>query len=484
MARTYAIADQYELAFNQQEEPNVLEASLVAECCEVDSAEACTSGYVQEPSRPEEARLDPRLKIWWPSTSQASSVSQQQWIPTVQRIPSDTVVYRTAGGTLRPTIRVVRRSVPPYATVIPSRFPPQYVVKSPVINRLNGHRYPNDNHRQQQTTVVFRQRPAVVVNNRSLRLSEQSQNRFGGGYGEQKTSISSFDRLNPTQWEQTGDKVCAGASTAEDADTAASPLAWYEREAESLWRLVFAHLPRKTLGLSCALVCRSWQRWICDWPALWDDIDVNGRQHLTAEVWKSIGQKRPRFLNLGWTGISNADLLTILEYDDRLETLVLSGCHLSAVTALRRCTSDLLRLDLRYVQGCSDASFKELVLDAPRMKTLQAVFLSGCDVGDATVRLMANQFTRLRSLDLSYCTRVTNLSVEVLAAAGCAARRNLTYLNLSGCPLLLSSIFGPLQRMNALKHLELQACTGIPQLEIDQFEQAYAVAGRPIIVIR
>jgi Leucine Rich repeat len=63
---------------------------------------------------------------------------------------------------------------------------------------------------------------------------------------------------------------------------------------------------------------------------------------------------------------------------------------------------------------------------------------------------MLAQLTSLTSLELAWCSRLTNAGVAALAPL-----RQLVHLDLSGCRLLTEAGLGPLTRMTALRQLSL-----------------------------
>ena len=119
-------------------------------------------------------------------------------------------------------------------------------------------------------------------------------------------------------------------------------------------------------------------------------------------------------------GVGSSEVAEAVRENGRLRTLSLAGCHWSAVEGLKGLPVGvaLEELDLRWVQGCTDATFATLASEWTALRQTQTLLLSSCDVGDATVRLIANAFTRLAALDLSYCAKVSDLSIQALAAAG------------------------------------------------------------------
>ncbi len=79
--------------------------------------------------------------------------------------------------------------------------------------------------------------------------------------------------------------------------------------------------------------------------------------------------------------------------------------------------------------------------------------------------------------------QISNLSLEVMCAAGSVGRRTLKTLNMAGCSQLESEIFGHLQKMQSLSHLDLRACPKLSERECLEFESACKTLGKNLNVV-
>ena len=242
----------------------------------------------------------------------------------------------------------------------------------------------------------------------------------------------------------------------------------------AVWLRVFRYLPAGALS-RCMAVCKTWNRW-CLSAGLWRCVDLSHRRlrrtHLVGVV-----RRQPAALDLGWTNVSQRQLLWLLPRLPHLHTLRLTGASWAAAVAL--CCSDcplLATLDLRWVEGLRDPSLIDL-LAAPadrrpgasdaacRLRLCHCLALAGSDVTDAGLALLSDRLPQLTSLDLSYCTQVHDAGIEALVAGALT----LTTLCLDGCSRLTDNCLLYLAKAPCLQTVSLRACTLITRSACQHF---------------
>ena len=245
-----------------------------------------------------------------------------------------------------------------------------------------------------------------------------------------------------------------------------------------LWLKVFLKLAAGDLA-RCMATCRTWNRWCLD-GRLWRVIDLSRRrirkQHLIGVV-----LRQPLHLDLGWTNISRRQLSWLVCRLPRLSHLVLAGNCWQAIAVL--CSSScplLVSLDLKWAQGVRDPCIKDLLsppLDhrpgvddsVSRLRRCEALNLAGSDITDASVALIVRYMPRVASLDLSYCTRITDSGVDMLSEASSSTSTTLVHLVLTGCQQLTDSCLVYLSGVAHLRDLTLAGCAHITKRACWQF---------------
>ncbi|XP_062919017.1 F-box/LRR-repeat protein 19-like [Mobula hypostoma] len=234
------------------------------------------------------------------------------------------------------------------------------------------------------------------------------------------------------------------------------------------WLAVFRYLSQRDLCV-CMRVCRTLNRWCCD-KQLWTRIDLSRQKSITPAMLSGIIRRQPALLDLSWACISSKQLMWLLNRLQGLRELILSGCSWSSVSALCTASCSSLRLlDLRWVQDVKDSQLREL-LSPPadsrpgqlegrgRLPNVMELRLSGLEVTDTSLRLLARTLPRLRRLDLSQCGQVGDQSVNLLTAVTCPLRESLRELNLSGCPRLTDHCLPLFRRCPNLCRIDLRSC--------------------------
>lgn len=149
----------------------------------------------------------------------------------------------------------------------------------------------------------------------------------------------------------------------------------------------------------------------------------------------------------------------------------------------------LLSLDLAFCELVSDGGVVAL---APTLRACRALNLTGCvRCGDGACEAVGRHVSRLERLDLELCSRVTDVGVQAivrgcgllsdLRVGGCErlscistsmiadhCKGRMARLGLGGIKLLCDADLEDIGRMNALRHLQLCACTKVSDNGIKQ----------------
>ncbi|XP_043942158.1 F-box/LRR-repeat protein 19 [Protopterus annectens] len=238
-----------------------------------------------------------------------------------------------------------------------------------------------------------------------------------------------------------------------------------------IWLAVFQYLSYKELCV-CMRVCKTWSRWCCD-KRLWTKIDLSRRKSITPAMLSGIIRRQPVTLDLSWTNISKKQLMWLISRLQGLKELILSGCSWSSVSALCGTNSPYLHLlDLRWVEDIKDSHIREL-MSAPadskpgqnecrgRLQNITEFRLTGLDVMDGSLRLMARNMPHLTKLDLSHCNHVSDQSINLLTAANFPVRETLTEICLSGCNRLTDQCLPLFKRCVKICRIDLRSCKQI-----------------------
>lgn len=238
---------------------------------------------------------------------------------------------------------------------------------------------------------------------------------------------------------------------------------------------VFRYLSHSDLFI-CQLVCKSWSRWAID-SRLWTRMNVS-RRRVTINGLLGITRRQPLSLNLSWTNITFKQLSWLIARLPQLKELLLSGCSSTVITALCSCNCPLLRyLDLRWIDGLTDSMIRDLVSPPKdsrpgfvetrtRLRHLAEIRLSGTDISDVSVRLLAHHLPLLSRLDLSHCHQITDMGIAVLGAAKAS---RLASLDVSSCSNITDTSLEALRRCTSLTFLDLRDCGQVTELACTKF---------------
>ncbi|XP_077460490.1 lysine-specific demethylase 2A-like isoform X2 [Stigmatopora argus] len=235
---------------------------------------------------------------------------------------------------------------------------------------------------------------------------------------------------------------------------------------KEVWVSVFRYLNRAEL-LKCMTVCKAWYKWSFD-KHLWRHLDLSRFNPLSNQALSGIIKHQPTCLDLSWTPLAKRQLNCLLTRLPGLRELRVAGLTWSCLSALVSPSLPYLRLlDLRWCDGIKDTQFKELVTQHAsqssrcRLKNIVALYLSGLDINESTLRLMQHHMPHLEKLDLSHCKNIKDSSIALLAAGGTSTRNNLKEVILAGCHQLSDGCMPYLKRFPSLTLVDLRGCKNI-----------------------
>ncbi|XP_017549114.1 lysine-specific demethylase 2B isoform X2 [Pygocentrus nattereri] len=245
------------------------------------------------------------------------------------------------------------------------------------------------------------------------------------------------------------------------------------------WMGVFSHLQHNELCV-CMQVCKTWNRWCCD-KRLWSRIDLNHCKSITPLMLSGIIRRQPLSLDLSWTNISKKQLSWLINRLPGLRKLQLAGCSWAAVSTL--CSSacpPLLKLDLQWVEGLKDQQITDLLsppsdyrpgqLDcSSKLSNIQELSLAGLDITDHSLRLIIKHLPSLTRLDLSYCSHITDHSINIITAAGTSSRDTLTHINLSVCHRVTDLSLMYFKRCGSISSIDLRSCSQVTRQACERF---------------
>jgi len=235
-----------------------------------------------------------------------------------------------------------------------------------------------------------------------------------------------------------------------------------------LWVHVFRHLSQQDLvRLSC--VCKTFDCWALD-PALWPEINLS--LHSVKQTHLKFSMLRqPRSLKLASSVISYAQLSWLMARLPGLRHLDLSNLSWASICALCSPNCPLLRsLNLSWATGIRDLCFRELASPPVNLKPgqrnisrlchLERLSLTGTDINDQSLEVIAAHLPKLAALDLTCCMRVTDRGIRALVQQGgtpCLLRE----IRLVKCVQLTERC---LEALGSCKELSFLALTDIPAI--------------------
>ncbi|ELT93702.1 hypothetical protein CAPTEDRAFT_226024 [Capitella teleta] len=236
------------------------------------------------------------------------------------------------------------------------------------------------------------------------------------------------------------------------------------------WMRVFQLLSPKDLAC-CMCVCKTFHRW-CLSPLLWENISLERRRIRKTHL-LGIVVRQPKKLNLNWTNINRQQMEWLMPRLPHLQELQLSGNAWGSVSALCSFICPLLTsVDLSWLQGFGDPALRDLVsppidrrpgLDdtVSRLHRLTTLCLAGTDISIESVKVILKHCPLVKSLDMSYCARLSNTAIAELTAPSANTKQNLTSINLTGCSKLTGKLFAFVEKFERLEQIVLRGCPSV-----------------------
>lgn len=259
----------------------------------------------------------------------------------------------------------------------------------------------------------------------------------------------------------------------DDHDPSVSPSSPRRNSDDAIWFNVFRYLRRKEL-CQCALVSRSWFKWAND-QRLWKDCAIRNR-HIKAAYLTGVVRRQPESVELSWTDLDAKQLLWLLQRLPRLKSLRLAGLSQATIEALATTATPLLRrLDLAEADSITDAIVRDIVgppadyrpgifETKSRMRYLTSLSFKGCNISDITLRFMTIHLKFVESLDLSYCTLISDDGLDALTGnEGSAFPDSLQQLLLVGLRKITGQALTHLSRCSSLAEIDLRHCASMTE---------------------
>nr|KAI8753311.1 lysine-specific demethylase 2B-like [Biomphalaria glabrata] len=247
----------------------------------------------------------------------------------------------------------------------------------------------------------------------------------------------------------------------------------------AIWTLIFHYLPQSDL-VKLSSVCRTFDCWALD-PTLWYQINLS-RKSIKQVHLKGVMLRQPRSLKLASSVISYAQLSWLIARLPGLRHLDLSNLSWASICAL--CSSDcpLLRsLNLSWATGIRDLCFRELASppinlkpgqrNISRLSCLERLSLTGTDINDQSLEVIATHLPKLMALDLTCCMRVTDRGIKALVQLG--APCHLREIKLVKCVQLTERCLESLASCRDLSFLALTDIPAITQEACMRFSRNY-----------
>ena len=247
-----------------------------------------------------------------------------------------------------------------------------------------------------------------------------------------------------------------------------------------LWMLIFGYLSQSDL-VHLSSVCRTFDCWALD-PLLWPCINLSLKTISQTHL-KFVMLRQPRSLKLASSVISYAQLSWLIARLPSLKLLDLSNLSWASICAL--CSSDcplLQTLNLSWSTGIRDLCFRELASPPANLKPgqrsisrlcrLERLSLTGTDITDHSLEVIAAHLPKLAAIDLTCCMRVTDRGIRALVQLG-AAQCHLREIRLVKCVQLTERCLESLASCKELRLLALTDIPAIPQDSCVRFARSY-----------
>ena len=246
-----------------------------------------------------------------------------------------------------------------------------------------------------------------------------------------------------------------------------------------LWMLIFRYLSHADL-VRLSATCRTFDCWALD-PILWPEIDLSLRS-IKQNHLKFIMLRQPVSLKLASSVISYQQLSWLIARLPGVKFLDLSNLSWASICAL--CSSDcplLHSLNLSWATGIRDLCFRELASPPVNLKPgqrnisrlcrLERLSLTGTDINDGSLEIIAAHLPKLSALDLTCCMRVTDRGIRALVQLGAPCL--LREIRLVKCVQLTERCLESLALCRELSFLALTDIPAISQEACVRFSRNY-----------
>lgn len=207
-----------------------------------------------------------------------------------------------------------------------------------------------------------------------------------------------------------------------------------------IWMTIFQHLDSRCLA-KCLAVCKTWNRW-CMHHTLWKTINLSGKYIYQVHL-IGIVKRQPATLILKSSKLTHKQLAWLLARIPQLKKLSLSSCSWAVVSALGFEICPLLHsLDISWVT-MSDQQFQDLIrppadrrpgmVDISRLHKLKHLSLAGTEISNSSLSEIPNHLVSLETLDISYCSQISDKGIIQLLLPGNPITQSLISLDISGC---------------------------------------------------
>lgn len=236
-----------------------------------------------------------------------------------------------------------------------------------------------------------------------------------------------------------------------------------------LWTNVFRFLGKGDLA-RCLAVCKCFNRWAIN-SSLWKKIDLSRKRIVQVHL-LGIVRRQPIHLDLSAVVMTQKQILWLLERLPLLKTLVMSKCSWATLSGLCMSSCPLLyTLDISWATGLNDKCFEDLIMppvdrkpavnNVSRLHRLRSLNISGSEITDMSMALVAIHLTELEHLNLSYCARVTDQGMKLLTDSDSTVIKTLKSLNVSGCRQLTNASLDAVSKITSLVEFETVNCIRI-----------------------
>eukprot|EP00058_Branchiostoma_floridae_P025823 XP_002611313.1 hypothetical protein BRAFLDRAFT_73295 [Branchiostoma floridae] len=242
--------------------------------------------------------------------------------------------------------------------------------------------------------------------------------------------------------------------------------------AELVLRILSYLTPRELCG-RVATVCRAWYRHAHD-PLLWQELDLDFNHDVRAVDLCAAIRRAPLLKVLVMRGrneLTITEVSVFVKYCGMLQHLDMGFCKVLDLTMLHIIVDNCPQLELVNVEGC-DSIRDSCLMVLSRLSKLKVLNLSHCtSVTDDGVSHLVRHCPGLTSLNIDGIAWITDSAVKDLAAC-CPSMRQL-YLD--GDELTDASIAAVTDSCSQLELLDISFCEGVTDYSVQNIPLSTAV---------